>query len=111
MNTFLIIAGLMAAVAAGAVAFPLLRHRQSRIQGAVLAILVVGAAAILYPLWSNWNWHAPAQAAAGADVAAMGAKLETRLRDEPGDLTGWLMLGRSYLALECVDDAVVAYEH
>src|SRR6185312_6284359 len=111
MNTFLIIAGLMAAVAAGAVAFPLLRHRQSRIQGAVLAILVVGAAAILYPLWSNWNWHAPAQAAAGPDVTAMVAKLEAHLRDKPDDLTGWLMLGRSYLVLERADDAMVAYDH
>jgi len=111
MNTFLVIAGLMAAIAAGAVAYPLFRHRHSRIQGAVLAILVVGAAAMLYPLWSNWNWHAPAQAAAGPDVAAMVAKLETRLRDQPNDLTGWLMLGRSYLALERVDDAMVAYDH
>jgi cytochrome c-type biogenesis protein CcmH len=111
MNTFLIIAGLMAAIAAGAVAFPLLRHRQSRIQGAVLTILVVGAAAILYPLWSNWNWHAPAQAAAGPDVTAMVAKLEAHLRDKPDDLTGWLMLGRSYLVLERADDAMVAYDH
>ena len=109
MNTFLIIAGLMAAIAAGAVAFPLLRHRQSRIQGAVLAILVVGAAAMLYPLWSNWNWHAPAQAA-GPDVTAMVAKLEAHLRDKPDDLTGWLMLGRSYLVLERPDDALVAYD-
>ena len=71
MHTFLVIAAIMAAIAAGAVALPLLRHRQSRIQGALAAVLVVGAAACLYPLWSNWDWHGPApvNAAAGGPGA------------------------------------------
>ncbi|MGC2031990.1 MAG: tetratricopeptide repeat protein [Steroidobacteraceae bacterium] len=111
MNTFLVIAAVMAAIAASAVALPLLRHRQSRVLGAVAAVIIIGAAALLYPLWSNWNWRAPAQSAAGPDVAAMVAKLEKHLQDQPGDLTGWLMLGRSYLALNRLDDALVAYDH
>jgi cytochrome c-type biogenesis protein CcmH len=113
MNTFLVIAAVMAAIAAGAVALPLLRDRQSRMLGASVALLVVGAAAGLYPLWSNWNWHATPSnpPAAGPDVAAMVAKLERRLRDQPGDLSGWLMLGRSYLALDRFADAVAAYDH
>jgi cytochrome c-type biogenesis protein CcmH len=111
MNTFLVIAAVMAAIAASAVALPLLRHRQSRVLGAVAAVIVIGAAALLYPLWSNWNWRAPAQSAAGPDVAAMVAKLEKRLQEQPSDLTGWLMLGRSYLALNRLDDALVAYDH
>ena len=113
MNTFLIVAAVMAAIAAGAVALPLLRDRPSRLQGALLAVTVIGASAGLYPLWSNWNWHAPApsEAAAGPDVAAMVAKLEKRLQDQPYDFTGWLMLGRSYLALNRLDDAVVAFDH
>src|ERR1700736_4521282 len=113
MDTFLIVAALMAAIAAGAVALPLLRHRQSRLLGALLAVTVIGASAGLYPLWSNWNWHAPAQTEAGAgpDVAAMVAKLEKRLQDQPDYLEGWLMLGRSYLTLNRLDDAVVAYDH
>ena len=61
MNTFLVIAACMAAIAAAAVALPLLRDRQSRLIGAAAGVLVIGAAAALYPLWSNWNWHAPAQ--------------------------------------------------
>jgi cytochrome c-type biogenesis protein CcmH len=113
MNTFLVIAAVMAAVAASAVALPLIRHRQSRALGALAGVVIIGAAAGLYPLWSNWNWHAPAQsqAAAGPDVAAMVAKLERHLQDEPDDLKGWLMLGRSYIALNRLDDALVAYDH
>lgn len=113
MTSFLIVAAVMAAIAAAVVAMPLLRERQSRITGAILALLVVGAAAGLYPLWSNWSWHAPAEpAAAGSpDVAAMVAKLEKHLHDEPADLQGWLMLGRSYLALNRLDDGIVAYDH
>ncbi len=113
MNTFLVIAAVMAAIAAAVVALPLLRQAQSRIAGVVAALLVVGAAAGLYPLWSNWNWRASQDSASGArpDVAAMVGKLEKRLRDEPNDPAGWLMLGRSYLTLERFDEAIVAYDH
>ena len=113
MHTFLVIAAVMAAIAAGAVAIPLLRDRQSRIAGAFAAVIVIGVSAGLYPLWSNWDWDAPAQseAAAGPDVAAMVAKLEKHLGDTPDDLPGWLMLGRSYVALNRLDDAIVAYDH
>jgi cytochrome c-type biogenesis protein CcmH len=111
MTIFVVVAALMAALAASAVAVPLLRHRQ-RIVGAAAAVLIVAAAAGLYPLWSNWHWHDSAQnPAAGPDVAAMVAKLETHLRDDPNDLAGWVMLGRSYVALERMDDAIVAYDH
>ncbi|HEX3846732.1 MAG TPA: tetratricopeptide repeat protein [Steroidobacteraceae bacterium] len=110
MATFMVIAAIMAAIAGAAAAWPLLRDRASRAQGALTAVIVVAAAAGLYPLWSNWNWHAPAgEGAPGPDVGAMVAKLEKRLHDQPNDLSGWLMLGRSYLALERVDGAVAAF--
>jgi cytochrome c-type biogenesis protein CcmH len=114
MNTFLVIAAVMAAIAAAAVALPLLRDKQSRVLGGLAAVIVIGAAAGLYPLWSNWNWHAPAPAqgpAVGPDVAAMVAKLEKHLSEQPDDLKGWIMLGRSYLALERLDEATAAYDH
>lgn len=103
----------MAAIAAAVVALPLLRERQSRMAGVVAGVIVIGAAAGLYPLWSNWNWHPRADSAAadgGPDVSAMVAKLEKHLRDEPNDLQGWLMLGRSYVALNRSDDGIVAYD-
>ena len=103
----------MAAIAAAVVALPLLRQAQSRVVGVVAALLVMGAAAGLYPLWSNWNWRASQDSlsVAGPDVAVMVGKLEKRLRDEPNDPAGWLMLGRSYLTLERFDEAIVAYDH
>ena len=112
MNTFLVVAALMAAIAATVVAVPLMRDKKSRLVGALAALLVAGAAAGLYPLWSNWDWHAPAQpqASASPDVIAMVTKLEQHLRDDPNDLAGWLMLGRSYLALQRLDNAVAAYD-
>jgi cytochrome c-type biogenesis protein CcmH len=110
MTIFLIIAALMAVIAALAVALPLLKDQQNRIVGGVAALLVIGAAAGLYPLWSNWSWHAPAQQAGAApDVLAMVAKLEKHLQDDPNDAKGWLMLGRSDLVLDRADDAVKAY--
>jgi len=112
MTLFVVVAALMAALAASAVAVPLLRHRRSRAVGAAAAAVIVVAAALLYPLWSNFHWHDSAQnPAAGPDVVAMVAKLETHLREDPNDASGWLMLGRSYVALERLDDAILAYDH
>lgn len=112
MSAFLIVAALMAAIAATIVAVPLLRDKKSRLIGGLAAFLVAGAAAGLYPLWSNWDWHAPvqAQSLAAPDVLAMVAKLEQHLREDPNDVAGWLMLGRSYLALQRMEDAVNAYD-
>jgi len=112
MTKFLVIAAVMAALAAAAVAIPLLRDRRSRWVGLAAAVLVAGTSAGLYPLWSTWDWHAPPPApAAGPDVIAMVSKLESHMKEDPNDLTGWIMLGRSYLALERMDDAILAYDH
>lgn len=114
MKLFIVIAACMAALAAAAVAYPLLRGK-SRWSGALAALLVAGAAAGLYPFWSNWDWHAPPQAAEQAAVnpeaLAMVAKLEQRLKDQPDDQTGWLLLGRSYAVLNRPEEAVAAYQH
>ncbi len=112
MIVFLVVAAVMAALAAAAVAVPLLRDPRSRILGTLSAVVVVGAASALYPLWSTWDWNAPASGpTVGPEVAAMVAKLEKHLADQPNDLEGWLMLGRSYDALGRVDEAIVAFDH
>jgi len=112
MLKFLLVAACMAALAAAAVAVPLLRDRRSRFAGAAAAVFVVAAAAALYPLWSNWDWHPQKQGVAPTpQVAAMVEKLEKHLEDQPNDLDGWMMLARSYSALERTDDAIVAFGH
>ena len=113
MNTFIFIAAAMAAIAATAVAFPLLRSPRSRLAGALAGVLVMAAAAGLYPLWSNWNWRAAmaAKPAVDTQVLEMVAKLERHMKDAPDDIKGWLLLGQSDLALERADGAIDAYEH
>jgi cytochrome c-type biogenesis protein CcmH len=113
MTRFIFIAAMMAAIAATAVAFPLLRSARSRLTGALAGVVVMAAAAGLYPLWSNWNWHAAVAAKPAVDtqVLEMVAKLERHMKDAPDDLKGWLLLGQSDLALERADGAIDAYEH
>ena len=113
MSTFIFIAAVMAAIAATAVAFPLLRSPRSRLAGALAGVLVMAAAAGLYPLWSNWNWRAAmaAKPAVDTQVLEMVAKLERHMKDAPNDIKGWLLLGQSDLALERADGAIDAYEH
>jgi cytochrome c-type biogenesis protein CcmH len=113
MSTFIFIAAVMAAIAATAVAFPLLRSPRSRLAGALAGVLVMAAAAGLYPLWSNWDWHAAiaTKPAVDTQVLEMVAKLERHMKDAPDDLKGWLLLGQSDLALERADGAIDAYEH
>lgn len=43
------------------------------------------------------------------EVEAMVARLAERLRAEPGNSEGWLLLGRSYMALERYGEAADAY--
>jgi cytochrome c-type biogenesis protein CcmH len=113
MTAFIFIAAVMAAIAATAVAFPLLRSPRSRISGALAGVLVMAAAAALYPLWSNWDWRAgmAAKPAVDTQVLEMVAKLERHMKVAPDDLKGWLLLGQSDLALERADGAIDAYEH
>ena len=55
----------------------------------------------------------PAQQAAEAaqrrDMEAAVARLEKKLEEAPDDIDGWLLLGRSYIALDRNDDAMAAY--
>lgn len=112
MIFFLIVAALLAAVCVALIAVPLLKpvpSRAARAPWTAIAaggVLVIGSAA-LYTTWSNWSWR---QSPGVASPEGMVERLVHRLNDHPDDIPGWLMLGRSYVALEEYPLAVRAYE-
>ena len=111
MITFVLLAAALTLASVVAVAMPLLRPRAAGAPAApwtalaTTGLLVVGSAA-LYVRWSNWPWHA---APAADSPESMVAQLARRLEHDPTDLNGWLMLGRSYTALQEYPLAVRAF--
>jgi cytochrome c-type biogenesis protein CcmH len=74
----------------------------------VFAVLCIGGAGVLYPVWSKWNWNAPVVAA--DSPAAMVGRLARKMEQEPENLQGWLMLGRSYAVIEQYPSSARAYQ-
>jgi cytochrome c-type biogenesis protein CcmH len=118
-SAFVLVATLLAVATAALVAWPLLRPASGAtavapdwLAAGVAALLLLGGGAALYSTWSNWNWPAESAAGAGAAAtpAAMVSQLASRLEKQPEDLNGWLMLGRSYAALEQFPLAERAYQ-
>jgi cytochrome c-type biogenesis protein CcmH len=121
VTTFLVIAALMASAAVALVSWPLLRTpvggageageaRAARIPAIALALFLPVAAGGLYHLWSTYTWN-PADLTTGPmSVEQMVSRLERRLERSPNDVEGWLMLGRSDVALNRYEKAVAAYE-
>ena len=111
MTAFIVIAACMALAAASAVAWPLLRGGAGKILPLASSAAVLVLSGLLYVAWSSWDWSGQKQIPPeGAEVAAMVTQLESRLSANPNDLQGWLMLGRSYLAMERFEDAMSAYD-
>jgi len=112
MIAFIVFAAALTVAVAGAIAFPLLRREAGSVRApwtaiGVAALLAVGASSI-YVTLSNWSWS---KAAAAEDSPqAMVGNLARRLQHDPRDLEGWLMLGRSYMALQETELATRAYE-
>lgn len=98
MSVFLALAAVLAAVAVLWVVQPLWRAGGSRgVAAATAAVIVVGAG-VLYLQWSNYEWAPTENAAAHANEQMVG-RLARRLERNPDDVEGWLMLGRSHVAL------------
>ena len=102
MIAFVLLAAALTMASVLLIAVPLLRPRAA---GAPVApwtalaaggLLVVGSAT-LYVIWSNWGWHS---APAADTPQSMVSRLARRLERDPNDLSGWLMLGRSYTVLQ-----------
>ncbi len=112
MSTFVILAVLLTLAALGALAYPLLQRRSDAPpawpMAGLVAVLFLGCAAALYPVWSNWNWSSPGPAADSPQ--AMVGRLARRLEKQPDDLQGWLLLGRSYNEIGQFPLAARAYQ-
>ncbi|OYU81707.1 MAG: c-type cytochrome biogenesis protein CcmI, partial [Burkholderiales bacterium PBB5] len=83
----------------------------------VLAVLIPVASVLTYLQLGNPEAAAPGAATAPADrhsvtpeqIQKMVTALGERLRAQPDDAEGWLMLGRSYTALSRYRDAATAF--
>ena len=93
------------------VALPLYR-RQQRLSPLIAAaiVLVVALSTGLYAIQGSPNIESGGDAGV-PDVEDMMVALEARLEENPDDVNGWLMLGRSYMTLNNSAGAVTAFEH
>lgn len=111
---FWLICGVMLAAAALFVAVPLYR-REKKLSGTSVAsvVLVTALSAALYSqigtpgLDSGRGENVAGEA---PDIQQMVNSLAARLQENPEDLAGWKMLGRSYLQLQNFPGAVAAFE-
>jgi cytochrome c-type biogenesis protein CcmH len=92
------------------------QSRRAWVLAVALIVLVPVSAALLYQRLGNPGATVVASATAGHDVSeqqivAMVDSLAARLKQHPEDADGWVLLGRSYQALERFPESADAYAH
>jgi len=99
----------MLLVAIAVVVWPLAQNKKGlSLQSLIAIVFVAGLSAGIYATIGT-----PQGQSAGSETASiedMVAGLGKRLRDNPDDLAGWKMLGRSYFQLARYDKAVEAFD-
>ena len=121
MTGFIIACAAMLAAALLWILLPLLRaksaddgaSRNERYASAIaVAVLVPGLAVALYSTLSKWDWNeAEAAMAREQQMDDLLGKLEAKLAENPNDVNGWLLLGRSYGTMGRHALAVDAFQH
>jgi cytochrome c-type biogenesis protein CcmH len=112
MITFVLLAAVLTVAGVALVAVPLLKKKPVEYSPAPWAALVAAGvlaigSTVLYVRWTNWSWQTKA---ADDSPQTMVAHLARRLEQNPEDLNGWLMLGRSYTVLQQYQLAVRAFQ-
>jgi len=112
MTTFVLLAAVLTLAGVALVAVPLLRTKPTDTAPAPWAalaaagLLAIGST-VVYVKLTNWSW----QTNVSEDTPqTMVARLARRLEQNPDNLEGWLMLGRSYTQLQEFQLATRAFQ-
>ena len=112
MMTFVLLAAVLTIAGVALIAVPLLKKKPVEYSPAPWAaliaagVLVIGSA-VLYARMTNWSWNPKATE---DTPQTMVARLARRLEQNPDNLEGWLMLGRSYTQLQEFQLATRAFQ-
>jgi len=89
---------------------PLLKDlpRQTLLVGISIVLITTLVSGLYYKIGSP---DIPSGAAQAPDIGQIVASLAERLQRDPGDIDGWVMLGRSYMTQGNYQDAATAYEN
>jgi cytochrome c-type biogenesis protein CcmH len=103
----------VAAVALAFVCWPIWRHAdkgRTLLAGSLAAfVLAIAAGAYIFVGHPDMALRA-IEDPERTDVRALVSKLAWRMRQSPDDPRGWLLLGRTYLALDDANDAALAFK-
>lgn len=106
---FWVIIGVMLAAAMLVVMLPLYRAEKKFSASSIISIVAI--AAISGTLYSMIGTPNPEAVSSGIpDINEMVNSLAERLEENPDDLPGWKMLGRSYMQMQNYPGAIAAYE-
>jgi cytochrome c-type biogenesis protein CcmH len=101
----------MAILAAMFVAYPLYQKKQNFTLMIALVVLVVSGLSVgLYGVIGSPELPSVADDSMSPDMEEMVSSLVERLENEPNDLNGWKMLGRTYMTLGDYTNAITAFE-
>jgi cytochrome c-type biogenesis protein CcmH len=115
MTEFWIVAACMSVFALAFLAWPIWRARESTgswpLPGLVAAAALVPLAVLTYQYVRTWNGNGDngAIAATNAEQLSVVNQLAERMQDNPDNVEGWLLLGRSYLTLQQYANARMAF--
>lgn len=116
LTAFAIAAVLFTFFAVALVAWPLLRagERSYPASATLVAVAIPAVVLVAYLAVSNYNWSAPAGTPAGisppSSMDEVIASLEAKLKADPDDEEGWILLGSTYLSLDRATEAEAAYQ-
>lgn len=96
MTLFLLAMSLLALLAAGFLAAPLLRPRAASARAPLVAlaaiVVVIGISALIYALLGSRGWLRVQADQGSSNIATLARHLER----DPQDLSGWLQIGSAY---------------